>query len=140
MSSAALSRSDLAADLSRHLAHTLGYDQSDREAMDGIRAIASAVLDYFSAGFSGLDSSAGNAALWALCSALWEGRVNQQATDTFFQSVNIDPLRLLTAWQQMDASERVGPMTVALIPGRLDEIDIRDVVAALYKNRMEQKG
>ena len=130
-----LTRNQLLEGLAAHLATHLAIDPANADEVAGAATIAAAAADYFADSFRGSPPGSGRALLWAVYSALWEGKVRQEELDAFFGEVDFDCGRLFDAWRQVRAGNLGGPMTVALIPGNLSEADILDVVKALYAQR-----
>jgi len=131
-----LTREAIEQGLTDYLTATLGVDASNADEMEGTRAIARDALDYLSDSFRGAPPGSGRTLLWVLYSALWEGQVPQERIDAFFGGIDVDLGRLYRVWeaasQQLHSNQEA---TIALIPGKLGEAEIADVVAALYRQR-----
>jgi hypothetical protein len=134
-----LSRKVLLEGMVAQMAVDLGVDV-DEEEMAGVWEMATSALNYLTASVRGAPPGSARPLLWAVCSALWEGVVPQEEVDEFFTAVDLDPGRILHAWRQLRKEGTVPTgATVALIPGKLTETEICDVVRALYLQRRDQR-
>ena len=117
-----------------HFAASLNIDPTDTDEIAGISHLAVTAADYFSSSVRGAPTGGAQTLQWAIMSAIWEGKISQSDIDSFFEHVNVDLGKLMTAWRQFSPEEQKGVVSVVLIPGKLDEATIMDVTAALYRN------
>ncbi len=136
-----LTKDALIQGLADHLAESLGIDAADGAELEGAKAIAAAALAYFSASVKGAPPGASRTLLWAIHSALWEGKVEQRLIDQFFSHAEVDLARMFGAWAAASTeAEQPVRATLALVPGSLDEADIAAVAAALYRQQPPKAG
>jgi hypothetical protein len=134
MSGGPLAKVSVLDGLIAHLAASLQIDPSDKDELAGIEHLALSAANYFASSVRGAPTGGAQTLQWALMSALWEGKLPQQDIDNFFEHVNLDLGKLISAWRQFSPEDQKGVMSVVLIPGKLDEATIMDVTAALYRN------
>lgn len=134
MSGGPLAKISVLDGLTAHLAASLQIDINNAEELAGIEHLALAATNYFTSSVKGAPTGGAQTLQWAIMSALWEGKIPQADIDSFFEHVNVDLGKLITAWKKFTPEEQKGVMSVVLIPGKLDEATIMDVTSALYHN------
>jgi hypothetical protein len=130
-----ISKETLSNNLKDYLLQSLSMEDATTDEIEGISLIANSTLDFFTNSARGSVLGSGSVLLWAIYSAIWENTISQDLIDKFFVNVNIDPSRMFNAWSSLDKQDQDGRYTVALIPGNLSDVDILDVVNALYHNK-----
>lgn len=135
MSGGPIAQESIVDGLMAHMAASLGVDTNSPEEAEGLRQMALAAVDYFAASVRGAPEGGGQTLLWAVFSALWEGKVDQAEINEFFSRVRVDPASMLWAWRGLKPEERSQPHSVVLVPGRLTTADIAAVTAAMFHAR-----
>ena len=134
MTGGPLARVSMLDGLVAHIAATLQIDPTDKDEIAGIAHLAISAAEYFASSVKGAPTGGSQTLQWAIMSAIWEGKIPQADIDNFFEHVNVDLGKLITAWKKFTPEEQKGVMSVVLIPGKLDEATIMDVTSALYHN------
>ena len=138
MSGSPISKESITDGILAHIGVHIGIDldTADPDEINGLEHIAQAAVNYFSASVVGAPmNGAGQVLMWALASGLWEGKVNQEELNMFFDKVNVDITRIFKSWKEMTPEERMGEFSVVFVPGKLSDGDINDVARTLFINQ-----
>lgn len=131
--------------ITAHIAAGLGVDMARiiAEELLGIQQVAQLSFDYFSSNVQGAPVSSDGALLWAIISGIYADKIPQEEIDKFFSNVRLSVPKLIMAYNAMtkdSASDTRSDVSVALIPGKLTEVDIATVAEALFMQSTGYKG